>query len=86
MKTNDKYLGWTNYETWNVILWINNSEEFYFPIMDILNHFLNTPTYEEIIYLLGLDGVKTSDGVSFLDEKLNYEELNEAIENMRVAS
>jgi len=29
MKENEKYNGWTNYETWNFKLWIDNEESSY---------------------------------------------------------
>jgi len=81
-----KYLGWSNYETWNVMLWINNTEELYFAVMYILNNTSYTPSYGEVILTLGLDEYKTEDGVSFISDILNYEELNEAIAEMSVVS
>jgi len=42
-----------------------------------------TPAYTEVIYRIGLNGHKTGDGVYYIDNALNYEELNEAIKNMK---
>lgn len=80
---NTKYLGWTNRETWNVMLWINNRFNLYVSVVDILEHSTYTPTYKEVINILGIDACLTGDGVSFLDENLNYEELNETIKQMK---
>ena len=77
-----KYLGWTNYETWNVMLWINNIENIYFNVVDILKNTDYTPTYREIIYILNLEDCRTGDNVAYLDIELNYEELNSAIKNI----
>lgn len=30
------YQGWTNYETWNVVLWVTNTEEHYNSVMNYL--------------------------------------------------
>lgn len=79
---NNKYLGWTNYETWNVMLWINGTYELYKSVMYILENSQYIPTYTEVIYRLGLDECLTGDGVSFLDDNLNFEELNDAIKDL----
>ena len=79
---NSQYLGWTNRETWNVMLWINNTENLYFGVVDILKNTTYTPTYREVIYMLNLEYSQTGDGVSYLDNTLNYEELNQSISEM----
>lgn len=80
---NKKYLGWNSYENWNVMLWINNTEHLYFGVVEILKNTTYTPTYREIIYMLDLEHSKTADGVLYLSDRLNYEELNEAIQTMK---
>ena len=68
-----KYNGWANYETWNVSLWIQNSERLY-----KLSQWCDS--YAEFIYELGVSGtykVWTPDGVNFEDRKLNIAELDE---------
>jgi len=80
---NSQYLGWTNRETWNVMLWINNTENLYFGVVGILKNTTYIPTYREIIYMLNLEYSQTGDGVSYLNINLNYEELNNAIKNIK---
>lgn len=45
MATNEKYNGWTNYETWNWALWINNdqySQEYWDDVaIDCLKNFVS---------------------------------------------
>ena len=77
-----KYLGWTNKQTWNVMLWINGTENLYFSVVDILKNTDYTPTYREVIYILNLEECQTGDGVCYLDSQLNYEELNQSISEM----
>jgi len=77
-----QYFGWTNRETWNVMLWINGTENLYFGVVDILRNITYTPTYREVIYILNLEDSQTGDGVCYLDSQLNYEELNQAISEM----
>jgi len=80
---NKKYLGWDSYENWNVMLWINNTEHLYFGVVFILKNTTYTPTYREVVYMLNLDNSITGDGVSYISDKLNYEELNLAIETIK---
>ena len=44
---NEKYNGWTNYETWVINIWVDNDEEIYLTIRDIINSYDWTgKTYE----------------------------------------
>ncbi len=65
------YNGWTNYETWNVALWIQNDEGLYHLARECGD-------YETLVNRLYDDyGVKeTHDGVKFNDPKINVIELN----------
>lgn len=69
-KQDTTYNGYTNYETWNVALWIANDRLFYDLAGESSNYaqFLN--------HLDALDIVQTPDKVSFTDGDLNIDELN----------
>lgn len=70
--TDRTYNGWTNYETWNVALWIQNDEGIYNLIQqnDIC-------CYEELLEVFYDCGTKqTPDGVKWDDPKVNRAELN----------
>jgi len=70
------YNGWSNYETWNVALWINNSEGLYHLAQECGD-------YETLVDQLRECNVKqTPDGVKWNDDNLNYVELNEMLEDL----
>ena len=62
-----EYNGWTNYETWNVALWINNTENLYHLAME-------AGDYETFLELVG--NATTGDGVKFNDPRVNVIQLN----------
>ena len=66
------YNGWTNYETWNVALWIDNDETSYeyAKIAKDYDHYRNMKVY------------RTGDGISLWDSKLNIKELDEKIKEL----
>ncbi len=78
-----KYNGWTNYETWNVMLWLNGIENLYFSMIAVLQSSKTPLTYREVIFALGLDTEMTGDGIPLINASLNYEELNEALKQIQ---
>ena len=71
--TDTSYNGWTNYETWNVALWIDNDEGLYHLAQE-------AGSYEDFVdYLEELipHKLSTKDGVNYRDPKVNTLELNE---------
>ena len=64
------YNGWTNYETWNVALWMDYDYGNYLKARESKN-------YKE--FLSKLHKQLTGDGVSWTDPKLNIQELDEKI-------
>jgi hypothetical protein len=66
------YNGWTNYETWNVVLWIENDES----IQDYIQEH-EVCCYEELLDLFYACGsTQTPDGVKWADPKVNRAEIN----------
>ena len=68
------YNGWTNWETWNIAMWIGNDEMY---------HRMMTQgakgDWEQFKALAMQFGItKTPDGVSFEDPKVNQDEIREA--------
>ena len=74
--------GWTNYETWNVALWLQNDEGLYRLTQDWLEDrsISGYDTYEYDTFrhtLTELVGESTPDGVRWDDASLNNDELTE---------
>ena len=84
-----EYNGWTNYETWNASLWLDN-DYFYYSILMMQS----VKTYEDFIKKIqsnvfnNLDANwdwrnKTGDGISWNDPKINVAEINKKITEMK---
>ena len=67
--TDTEYNGWTNYETWNVSLWIQNDAGLY----DISQQ---CSCYQEFVDYVTEFMTQTPDGVRYDDPKVNVIELN----------
>ena len=70
------YNGWTNYETWNVALYMDNDEQSYALARTCKNY------KEYQFFNLTHPRNTTPDGVSLFDPKLNHEELDEKIKEL----
>ena len=81
-----KYNGWTNYETWNVMLWMNNDIGFYEQLKEIIsdndNRVVNNLYEKFIMKQIPNQTFETGDGISFMDKKINTDEINEHLHEM----
>ena len=85
----DTYQGWANYETWNVALWIQNTEEIYNIAKQFDNYkdFVNLGLRMQTLHYKNKSGLhhvkgKTGDNVSFNDKLLNIKELDNMIKEL----
>jgi hypothetical protein len=69
------YNGWANYETWNVALWIQNSERLYHLAQQWAEHGYKSLSHQ----LVELRGPETLDGVAWNDPAIDINELNEML-------
>lgn len=86
-KEEEQYNGWSNYETWNVALWIGGDEGLYsiakeckesaHPYQEFVNILksVNTGEMASITY-------QTPDGVAWSDSGINKDEVNEYIREL----
>lgn len=66
--TDTEYNGWTNYETWNVALWINNDEGLYHLARE-------AGDYQTFVKEVGV-GYSTPDGVKYSSAMVNDIQIN----------
>jgi len=72
------YNGWTNYETWNVALWIGNDEGLYEMAKEYRRQ--GYKAFAESMRELEMEGstisVETPDGIAWNDSGLDHAELD----------
>jgi len=68
------YNGWTNWETWNVHMWIGNDEMF--TRIMTLSAKGDWEMFKALAMQFGI--TKTPDGVSFEDPEVNQDEIRKA--------
>ena len=76
--TDETYNGWTNYETWNVALWIGNDEGLYHLAKEAGDY----QTFVDYLLAPTFSDATTDDGVMWNDPKINVAELNEMFEEL----
>tara|TARA_Y100000004_G_C8731943_1_gene334676 strand:- start:120 stop:368 length:249 start_codon:yes stop_codon:yes gene_type:complete len=69
------YNGWTNYETWNVSLWIGNDEGLY-------NLAREHSSYQQFCEMIEEFMTETPDGVKWSDPAINTVEMDEMFEEL----
>ena len=73
--THKTYNGWSNYETWNIALWLGNDEGLYDTARMYREH-----GYKSLSHMLMEMSTGTPDGVAWNDANLNICELNDMLE------
>ena len=69
--------GWTNYETWNVALWLGNDEGLYEMAKGWAEH-----GYKSLSHMLMEFSPATPDGDKWDDHSINICEINEMMEEL----
>ena len=77
------YEGYANYETWNVALWINNTETLYRNARWFMdnNPDKNNP-YIAFMLNQNMTHMVTPDNVEYMGDTLNFEELNSMMRDL----
>ena len=83
------YCGWSNYETWNVALWLDNDRYNYeiarMPSSKTYKDFIRNikkPNYQNCDATYDYRNV-TGDGISWTDPLLNIQELDDKLKELR---
>lgn len=82
----EKYQGWKNYATWNVILWIGNDEELYELAKNCYHEYSNSEPYKSFVeavknvsWLSYKSKFYTPDGIAWSDPTIDLDAVNKYI-------
>lgn len=82
MKENT-YNGWKNRATWNVWLWIGNTEHLYRAACKFMETYKGRKPYSDFIRYMGMENSYTGDRYKYLSNNLDYSELNDAMRELK---
>lgn len=72
------YNGWSNYDTWNVALWIGNDEPLYRDAVHFMRRYNGETPYKDFVSEVFVyeDWNQTPDGVAWNADTLDTDELD----------
>ncbi len=79
-----EYHGYKNYDTWNIVLWIDSTENLYLGAREFMlneNPDKDNP-YRAFVISCGLDVQSTPDGVEYMSDTLDYVRLNQYMKEL----
>ena len=82
--TDTDYNGWTNRETWSVVLWMMNDESLYHTAQQAARVDLLNPYQFFIDEMRDMGQPTDGDGVRWDDERVNQCEVNQAMSELNV--
>lgn len=82
MKMEKEYNGWKNKATWNVALWLSNSEGLYRAAAEFMKGYNGKHPYSRFIKEMGMGDERTGDNFKWLSVGLDYEGLNEMMREL----
>jgi hypothetical protein len=78
----ETYNGWSNRETWNVVLWMMNDEGYYHVAMEAARVYPKNPYQFFIDEMRDCVHPCNPDGVRWDDDRINQVEVNEAMADL----
>ena len=75
--------GWKNYQTWNVVLWIDNDEDLYMAARDFMEEYKGSNPYRAFIQRMGMTRGRTPDNVKWLSSFIDKNEVNEYMNELK---
>lgn len=82
MEQEKGYNGWKNRATWNVALWLSNSEGLYKAAVGFMQGYRGKHPYYHFIKEMGMRDERTGDNFKWLSNRLDYEGLNEMMREL----
>lgn len=85
MSEQGTYEGWKNYDTWNISLWLNNTEPIYCKAVEFMqeNPKRDNP-YIGFLLINYMTHLVTPDYVEWLSDKLDFPALDEMMKELIV--
>lgn len=78
----ETYNGWKNYNTWNVAFHCGENPN-YEAVVEFMKDYKGENPYKDFLIESGLDSQRTSDGVRYISDELDYPRLNEMMKEMK---
>ena len=78
------YNGYKNYQTWNVVLWLDNDETLYTAARDFMEKYKGSNPYRTFIQRMEMTHSRTPDNVKWLSSLINKKEVNEYMEELKI--
>lgn len=71
------YNGWQNRQTWNVAMWLQNTESDYLAMCNFMKDYKGIAPYKDFLVHSGMTEGETGDGIKFFANSLDYNGLND---------
>lgn len=78
-----EYNGWKNRQTWNVALWLDNTESIYKSAVKFMEkHPEAKHPYLRFVYEQGLKAERTGDNIAWAGSRLDYKALDKMMKEL----